>query len=651
MKKRPIRRVFLIGLFTLLLICSWSVIADKKKNDKISVIRLKETGFKDSKGTEQVLFDLIQGRPYDSIQIQATAAFLDSRQDTSDFRIPTILALLYDFSDALNPADYKSLKEALLHYKYWITDPGEDSMVYWSENHQILGATGEYLSGQLFPQETFTNTGLSGWEHEKRGKERILTWLGQRWDYGFTEWYSNTYYKEDIAALSVLISYAQDEEVVHKATAILDLLLYDMASQSFQGNFISTSGRAYEHDRKYDDGSIMEQFMRVFWDEKPNLGAHMLQTFLLCDSYQIPKVLQAIAQDTTTAEIKASMGLTLTELKEQKLIGQEDRQIMMQWGMEAFTNPEVIENSLTYIRDNQLFSHRDLHDFKDINYDLLLKLGVLAPLSSLVSPQTNGIAIQRANTYTYRSADSMMYTAQAYFPGTYGDQQHLFGVTLRNNLMIFHNHPAVEEGGKGVNTNSPDYWVGYGHLPHTAQWKNINLSIYRLPSRKGLMEKDLLLYTHAWFPMERFDEASIKGNLAFGRSGTAYIAMIGNKPFRFKSEETRDDLLLEGAETWWITEMGSELSGENYLQFQKRIENQASKIVYSKGTLDYPSPQGTISLDYQKGFSVGGIEQDFTYSRYDSPWIKAERMPKTLSFSHAGYSLYLDFEHQIRETR
>jgi hypothetical protein len=651
MGKRAVRQILVICILIALGSFTWSVLTDKRKNDLLTEARLDKSWTPTTKGTDQVLFDLLQGRTYDSSQLRETAAFLDSRQDTSDFHLPSILALLYDFSDALEREDYQLLKEALLHYKYWITDPGKDSMVYWSENHQILGATGEYLSGQLFFQETFTNTGLSGKELTQRGKKRVLTWLALRWDYGFTEWYSNTYYKEDIASLALLISYAQDEEVVFKATAIMDLLLYDMASQSFQGNFISSSGRAYEHDRKDDDGSIMEQFMRVFQGEKPELGAHMLQTFLLCDSYQIPAVIRSIALEAAPSEIKASMGLALAELKEQNLLGLKDRQIMMQWGMEAFTNPEVIENSLTYIRDHQLFSNSDLYAFKDINYTLLLKLGVLAPLSRLVSPQTNGIAIQRANTYTYRSSDSMMYTAQAYFPGTFGDQQHLFGVTLRNDLMLFHSHPAVGEGQKGVHTNSPSYWVGYGHLPHTAQWKNINLSIYRLPSHKGLLEKELLLYTHAWFPTERFDESLIQGNLAFGRSGTAYIALIGNKPFHFKSEENRDDLVLEGAETWWITEVGSELSGESFLQFKNRIENQASGITYKKGTLLYPSQQGTVSLEYQKGFSVGGIKQDFTYSRYDSPWIKAERMPKTLFFSNAAHSLFLDFEHQIREIR
>ncbi len=648
MKRTWIRRILIIGILTILISISWSILADKKSNESVSVVRSTETWFKDSRWTDQVLYDIRQGREYDSLQIEETAAFLDSRQDTSDFRLPSILALLYEFPDHLKAVDLSTLKEALLHYKYWITDPGEDSMVYWSENHQILGATGEYLSGQLFRQETFTNTGLSGIDHEQRARERILTWLGFRWDHGFTEWYSNTYYKEDISALAALISYAEDEEIVFKATAIMDLLLYDMASQSFQGTFISSSGRAYEHDRKYDDGSIMEKFMRVFWDESPDLGAHMLQTFLLCDNYQIPEVCKAIAKDSGTSEIKASTGLDLKELRAKDLIGHEDHQIMMQWGMEAFTNPEIIENSLSYIRDQQLFSHSDLHAFTDINYDLLLKMRLLSPLARLISPQTDGIAIQRANTYTYRTPEYMMYTAQSYHPGTFGDQHHLFGVTLRNDLMVFHTHPAVEEGQHGVHTNSPAYWVGYGHIPHTVQTKNINLSIYRLPKRKEIVEKELLPYTHAWFPMDRFDEATIEGTIAFGRSGTAYIALIGSDLLHLTSEQTPDDLILEGKDSWWITEVGSEGDGENYSQFKERIREQVAKTTYESGLLSYPSPQGIISLEYQKGFFIDDEAQNLTYPRFDSPWITADREPEALTFTHGEHRLHLDLNQQIR---
>jgi len=649
MNTRKLKRMLLFVVISLVIVGAISFIGDTQKNDAITISIVEDDWFMDSRWSEQVLYDMVSGREYNPFDITATAAFLDSRKDTSDFRLPTVIMLVYDYREDLSQQDFQKLKEALLNYKYWITDPGDDSMVYWSENHQILGAAGEYLAGQLFLEETFTNTGMKGVEHESRGKERVLTWLDQRWKYGFTEWYSNTYYKEDLAALSVLIAYSEDEDVVFKATAICDLLLYDMASQSFKGNFISTSGRAYEHDRKYDDNSVMETFMRVFWDEQPDVGPHMLQTFLLQDRYHIPEVLKLIAQDPSTTEIKASNGITFKTLQEEDLIGNEDHQIMMQWGMEAFTNSEVIENSLSYIREHELFSNQDLHAFKQLNYRVLLHSSLLPFISNIARLQTDGIAIRKAHTYTYRTPNYMMYTAQSYCPGEYGDQHHIFGVTLRNDLMVFHSHPAVEEGEKGVHTNSPNYWVGYGHFPHSAQYKNINLSIYSLSRFQSPFEKELLHYTHAWFPMELFDEASIEKNIAFGRSQKTYIALIASNTLRFANAQQQNDLICEGDETWWITEIGGSQMGESYLQFKERIRAQESTISYASNTLTYQSSEDLLSLEYREGFSINNQVQDLTYPRYDSPWVFNDDFTLPRQFVHLGHSLYLDFFKGIRK--
>ena len=65
--------------------------------------------------------------------------------------------------------------------------------------------------------------------------------------------------------------------------------------------------------------------------------------------YQVPQVIKEIFNDETEVQvIKSSSGLTLQELKELGLVGMETNQIMMQTNMEAFTNPEVINNSIDF---------------------------------------------------------------------------------------------------------------------------------------------------------------------------------------------------------------------------------------------------------------------------------------------------------------
>lgn len=637
-----------IKLYLLAIVCVFltlGLILEIKYNTSIKVINNIDAISKERGDTDNVLYSISHNLDYESNDIDLTALFLRLREDTSDFKTPSIIKLLYDYKNDLDDKDYETLKNTLLNYKYWITDPGEDSQVYWSENHQILGASAEYLAGQLFPNEVFTNSGLYGHELMLRGKKRIEVWLELRWKYGFTEWYSNTYYKEDIAPLSNIIQFTKDSELKTKATIIMDLILYDIASQSFKGTFISTSGRAYENDRKNDVGSTMEKFLKLIYGESVDLGPTMLQVFFLNNEYIIPEIFKDIIKEPGI--IRASTGLSLSELKNNDLIGHNDKQIMMQWGMESFTNPEVINNSISYIKKHNLFNNKDLNSFKLMNYQALIKLNLLPILSKILNLQENGISIQRANTYTYKTNNYMMYTAQEYFPGTYGDQHHVFGVTLRNDLTVFHTHSALEEGERGLHGNSPSYWVGYGRIPHTAQYKNVNLSIYKLPKNRSIMEKDLLTYTHAWFPSKLFDFTELDGKVAFAKIDNTYIALIGRYDLEYKDLNELNDLIQNGRTTYWITEL-SDSNKESFFDFKNRIIKQSKTIDFMDGKLIYNTDSEELSLIYNKGFWVNGIKENHEYNRFESPWIQSDRDPKELNFKLRDRELYLNFKDLIR---
>jgi hypothetical protein len=658
-KKDPVLRLLLLSLPLVILLGGATIVRDVVVNQSIRGIddRVIRETFIGGPRIEQVLWDILNDTEYNSEHILHTAQHLNSRVDTSDFRTPSILHVLYKYPDRLRAEDREILKRALLDYRYWIKDPGEDSMVFWSENHQILGAVAEHLAGQLYPDEIFTNTGKTGAWHRDRGAERIAIWLEQRWTYGFVEWYSNTYYKEDIAPLAALISFTENEELRRRASIIMDLLFYDIATQSYNGSFISSSGRAYEHDRKSDAGSDFEVFLEILFDfdadeAQPEMGPHMLLAYLDGDNYELPPIFESIIKDPETRIIRASNGLNVSELAGEGLVGHEDPQIMMQWAMESFTNPEIIHNSVTFIHEYGLLRNSDLNAFKDVNIGLLRSMKLLPFVSRVLNPQQNGVSIQRANAYTYRTPEYMMYSAQEYHPGDYGDQQHVFGITLDADLMIFHTHPAVPPGAGGVNGNSPKYWVGYGHIPHTAQDQNVNLSIYRLPRRKGIMEKALLEYTHAWFPFKKFDEAIVDGNIAAGRRGDAYVAIIASGELRYRSERL-ENLILAGKESWWITEAGSAGSDGTFDGFLARIRAQADDISYDRGTLSYPVRGGDggprlLELAYQSGFSVDGQPVDTSYPRFDSVYLQAERKPDELAIAHGGMELLLDFRRQTR---
>ena len=173
--------------------------------------------------------------------------FVNSRYDCADFVLAGIIRLYYQLIDNnLLSDDFKeAAKRTILGFKYWPDEPGVDSMCYWTENHHILFSSCEYLAGQLFKDEIFTNSGMTGKEKMAKAKQRLDKWIELRFYTGFNEWLSNVYYDEDFTPLLNLLDFSEDETLANKSKVIINLLLYDMAINSYYGMFSCTHGRTY----------------------------------------------------------------------------------------------------------------------------------------------------------------------------------------------------------------------------------------------------------------------------------------------------------------------------------------------------------------------------------------------------------------------
>jgi hypothetical protein len=465
-----------------------------------------------------------------------------------------------------------------------------------------------------------------------------------RWKYGFTEFYSNVYYIEDIGGMINLIDFA-DEEVSKKMQIIMDLLLYDVAAQNVKNMFVSVSGRAYEGNRKGGPNATLGGITNFYWGNGEKIGRGMLAGMGTSKKYALPPVIREIGRDTNTVVIKQSNGLNISELKQEGYYGGDDKCMMMQWGMEAFSNPEVIRNTFSLVRRNNMFSNSFLTDLKMLDFSLLRLLHLEPALIRIVNPQSNGVAIQKGNTYTFKTKDYSLYSVQNHHPGTYGDQQHVAGMNIGNAFAVFHTHPALE---KEKNSQSPNYWVGYGHLPHVAQEGNVSLAIYSTPAKKGWMEAALLDYTHAWFPKEQFDTTVVTGNYAMGKKGETYCAFISRNPLTFR-ENSSNNLIQRGKQTFWITEAGSKSEDGSFESFCQRIRNNALTFDEKSLELTYLSKGKQFRLTFGADFLVDGKVVDTNYLRFDSPYCKAERKAETVAFSFNGKSLFLDFYKMKRE--
>jgi hypothetical protein len=572
------------------------------------------------------------------------------------------------------PAYEVKIKQAFTGYRFFMTMPCSDNGVLWSENLQILHATAEYFTALLWPEAIFPVDGKSAAEHKVHAESRIKIWLEQRWRYGFVEWNSPTYYVEDISPLCLIIDFAEDEQLREQAKIVMDLMLYDLSVGQFNGIFGSTAGRCYPNGRRlssveeYDGKDSLHIYNSVgcvikemAGDDiykgltnsgdiafKPGNGNGMLHNFKYRkkDGYDIPDVFKSIANDKNYRELKASYGLNLSELKEKDLIGFHDNQIMMQWAMESFSNPETINNTIAYCRKYKLFGNGNFKELRFFNLTILRIFGLLPFIAKLANPFTNGIVLQRANLYTYRTPYYLQATAQRYCPNTHGNQQHVWTVSF-GEFAVFAANPYDTYGKR-------NFWLSDGVIPTVAQDKNITMSIYDTRI-KGLKIRRVYKYTHAHFPASLFDkveEGKISNGLIFGAKDGAFIALIAGNPIKFinadgmeDSSSTRHNLVQKGEMTWWICET-SDSGRESFEVFVARIVS--NKRSFTNEILAYNSNGKSYSLANKGSFSIDNTVMNLEYDRYESEYIHVKRESDTMVFEYEGASLHLDFRNTVR---
>lgn len=589
---------------------------------------------------------LAQDKEINEAPIYDLLQFIDARYDCADFRVVSILKVIYEYADLISPTTNEAMKKTLLSFKYWIDEPGNDGMCYWSENHQILFATIEYLAGQRFPNEIFSNNQMTGRAHQHKATVRIKRWLQQRYQYGFTEWLSNTYYEEDIAALALLIDYCHDENIVQQATIIMDLLHLDLALHQFRCRFSASSGRGYEAQKKdpaqADVVDIMEHAFGTNEDYKYDYE-RISAVYVLRNRYEVPEAIRQIASSQQIAEIKQSMGLNLEEIKtEFEDLTDFENVGMYLWLMEAFTNEESIQLTMDMYREWHLSKNNFLKELKPFSFPILRPL--LPSLIKTLNPATQGIAIQRANVYTYRHPDYMLSTAQRYHPGTFGDQQHIWQANLPQDISVFSTHPGAPMFGTAERNFSPSYWVGNGIQPHAVQYQNISFAFYDLSVRKGYLERERQLYTHLYFPAEKFDLLLFEDHLLCGQIENTYIGVISLLTLK---QVAPDEFQQKGIKTGYVTILSSKDEYPTLHDFLDYLGN--CQLHLLGDTLTFTDGAATFTFDYQGDFLVDGVVQAMEYPRFATPFVYAERKAEQFTIHANNHSLLLDFTQLRRE--
>jgi len=608
--------------------------------------------------------------------------YINSRYDCADFWCQLLFRLYKDFSNKLTPKVKDLIKKTFLDFKFWIDQPGVDSMCYWSENHTLLFSTLEFLFGQEWPDEVFSNSNLSGKEHMKLAKERIMYWVDQRFKFGFFEWYSNNYFNEDMGPLAQLIDYVEDEEILTCSIEVLNLLLFEVVTHCIGSRFCVVSSRLYSDNKASNQfGNRIKAILTALLYNDFNYDAikesklihidtHMVLCFLGMlrnGKYKLPEILKEIALDSTTRIIKSSNGLNPSEYKQLGLIGQHDYQTIAQFSNEIFVNPGFAKNTFKYFKKNRLFSSFFSYPMKYADIGIVRFLQLLPLLSRLDKKfWFTGIALSRGNVYTYRTKDYIMSTAVKCYLDYCGDQHHIALITLREDLNVFTMYPTTC---KFVAT--PGYWSGNRRMPMSVQDEAINMTIFRIAKRKRLGEFKNLKMTHTLFPKERFDEYLLEDKRVFGRRGDTYIAILSNQTLKYKQYDEKSamslirhvhpslsenmlldndtkkymlkeefDLCAEGdGYHMYVTEL-SDNTKETFERFTERIKS--NDFLCEDATLEYHSNGKIYFVDYRGDFKIDNVLQDIEYKRFDSDYCVAERMLEKIK---------IEFNNKVLEIR
>jgi hypothetical protein len=626
----------------------------------------EETIAAPSSNTYSEVMRLERGVAPDEARIQHDLDRMNDRIDTADFKLPGLLWILYKHADSelLSEEILRNTKQAILDFKYWpdelLTEADAidtDNMVYWTENHFILFASGAYLAGQLYPDEVFPASGETGAERMEKFRPRIMRWLELRYQSGFTEWLSNVYYDEDIPALVALIELAEDDELRALSTMVLDLILADMALHHFDGNFGSTHGRTYEQKMSGKRDSTRSTLKLMFGLNDYSVGNMSSASLAISTTYQMPQVLYDILHDQDRPEFENRQRHSI-RIEDAELWGLDTT--LLEDGMtfltlEAYTHPDTIGLFVEMLDAYKWWEHSDFAPFKDFQR-ILYNPEARDGLARAEEKDITRNMRPEVHAYTYRTPDYMLSTAQDWRPGYGGDQQSIWQATLGLEAVAFTTHPGNEKLGG----DTPRYWTGYGTMPRAVQVENVVMSLYDVDTDMWVYVSDQPLYTHAFLPQAKFDEIGKENGWFFARKDDGFLALWTSDPDAdWVPNDNPDEadfgdyeIIANGEKTIWICEVARASDyGGSFQAFKEAISTAPLQADPAGLTIRYLSPsQGELVMAWEGPVTQDGNEVSVRdFGRYENPYANAGFPAEAITFEHGGESLVLGFDGRSRQ--
>ncbi len=208
---------------------------------------------------------------------------IEDCHDCADFILVPLLWCRGAYGDRLEANLRARVDKAILGYRYWMDEPGNDVQWYFSENHALLFHTAACIAGGLLPDERFLRSGRPGREQSAVGAARVRAWLDHFEAWEMAEFNSAPYFPIDLKGLCALYALAPDKDIAERAGKAIIRLLEIVARSAHHGMLTGAQGRSYEHTLRAARSLELSGICRMVWG-KGNYGMrfHALPQLALC---------------------------------------------------------------------------------------------------------------------------------------------------------------------------------------------------------------------------------------------------------------------------------------------------------------------------------------------------------------------------------
>jgi hypothetical protein len=190
---------------------------------------------------------LDRGGPDTDRMIELALPIIQDLHDCADFVLVPLIWCRMAWPDRIGPSTRARIDETIRGFRFWMDEPGNDVMWYFSENHALLYHTACHLAGTLLPDAIFTRSGRTGRDQAEIGRRRLLEWLSHFEACEMAEWNSAPYFPIDLKGLCSLYALSPDADIRERSGNAIRRLLEIVALSSHHGLITASQGRSYEH--------------------------------------------------------------------------------------------------------------------------------------------------------------------------------------------------------------------------------------------------------------------------------------------------------------------------------------------------------------------------------------------------------------------